>query len=219
MTTLRATVDLPNVNGLPADTFTNTWHWLSNFVDRLDGAVMAHDLLSTFYQAIDGLLAATIDTTATVNVYDLEDPAPRVPIYTNTIALTLGANAPLPSEVACVLSFNGTLVSGTPQARRRGRIFLGPLDSAVMDDTLGQSLIQISSCTVIAEAAGIMQAAGDPAEVQWAVFSPTIAGPPPWSLGEIFAATTSVVAGYVDNAFDTQRSRGVAATNRSIFPS
>lgn len=217
MTTLRMQVTIPNVNGLPADAFTNTWHCLSNSVDPIVDAALFYSALASFYEDIDALMAATCDDTFSYKCYDLEAAEPRVPIYENTSAHTLGANAPLPSEVACVLSFNGTIVSGAPAARRRGRIFLGPLDSAVMDDTLGQSLLQTASITTIAGAADSLMNAGDPANFQWAVFSPTIAGTPPWTTGEIFAATASVIGGHVDNAFDTMRSRGVAASTRVTF--
>lgn len=50
------------------------------------------------------------------------------------------------------------------------------------------------------------------------VFSPTTAGAPPWSSGELDAATFPVVAAHVDNAFDTVRSRGVVASTRTSWP-
>lgn len=118
-----------------------------------------------------------------------------------------------------VLSFNGLFTSGSPAGRRRGRIFLGPLDSAVMDDTLGQAVIQNSVISAVRTAAEALMDAGDAANFQWAVFSPTTAGAPPWSTGEILAATLPVVAGFVDNSFDTIRSRGIQATERLVFPS
>lgn len=216
MTTLRAQVSLPNLNGIPADTVTNTWHFLGNTVDPLDAANSVLTDITDFYAAVDGVLASCLGTTATLKIYDLEDPEPRVPILTDTFTLSLGAGAPLPHEVACVLSFNATLVSGASQARRRGRIFLGPLDSSVMDESGGQSVIQSGVCELIGEAADALIAAGSGISRQWCVFSPTTAGAPPWSAGEILAASAVVVGGYVDNAFDTVRSRGTLATSRFI---
>jgi hypothetical protein len=49
------------------------------------------------------------------------------------------------------------------------------------------------------------------------VFSPTIAGSPPWSEGTLIDSSVDVVAGYVDNAFDTIRSRGSLTTARTLW--
>lgn len=217
MTTLRVQVSLPNVNGIPADTITNTWHCKSNFVDPVDGAEDFVNDLVTFYEAIDIFLSTSIDPIQNFTVYDLESPIPRAPIYTFSNGLTLGANAPLPHECAIVLSYNGANVSGIPAGRRRGRIFLGPLDSAVMDDSGGQSIIQLPVIEAIRDAADALMTAGDPGETQWAVFSPTTAGPPPWTVSEINGSTLSVTHGFVDNAFDTVRSRGTLASARVTF--
>lgn len=217
-TTLRVQVTLPNVNGLPADAFTNTWHCRSDGLDPLDDLGDFVNALGDFYGAIDVFLASTVDTSAVVKAYDLTHAEPRAPIAETAFSITPGANAPLPSEVACVVSYNGAHISGVPVGRRRGRIFLGPLDSAVMDDTAGQSLLQTSTITAIAAAAEGLMAAGDIGGFRWGVFSPTGAGVPPWTALELSGNTYSVVSGHVDNAFDTQRSRGVAATSRVSWP-
>lgn len=213
-TTLRCQVTIPNVNGIPADAITNTWHVKGWTVDPVDAANSFFTDLSDFYLAIDAFLSSSLDTSVTVDFYDLLDAIPRVPVFTDTFTITPGANAPLPHEVACVLSYAGQAVSGTAAGRRRGRIFLGPLDSAVMDDSAGQSILQTSTITAIASAANDLMGAGNTSSRQWAVFSPTSAGSQPWDAADLLAGTLPVTHGFVDNAFDTMRSRGTLATTR-----
>ena len=169
-TTLRFQVTIPNQNGVPADAMTNTWHFASTAVDPMDDATQAADDLIAFYLAIDGLLASTVDTIFTYKIYDLTAAEPRVPILSDNFNVTPGANSPLPSEVCCVLSYRGTPSSGIAQGRRRGRIFLGPLDSADMDNSAGQSLIDTGVITTIATAAENLMDAGDAVTAKWSVF-------------------------------------------------
>jgi hypothetical protein len=152
-----------------------------------------------------------------VQFYDLAAVPPRVPIFDGELTFTPDASLCLPAEVAICMSYRGTLVSGSNAARRRGRIFLGPVTTDVLLQETGEIRVT-SACTEgIADLANTLMNAGDTSTWTWAVFSPTTAGAPPWSAGELTAATLSVVAGHVDNAFDTIRSRGAAATDRSVW--
>jgi hypothetical protein len=49
------------------------------------------------------------------------------------------------------------------------------------------------------------------------VFSPTIAGTPPWSEATLGLASINVDHGWIDNAFDTQRRRGIRPDTRTEF--
>ena len=108
-------------------------------------------------------------------------------------------------------------MSGIPAGRRRGRIFLGCLDADVVEATDGETRLTSGVTSLVADAANDLRLAAVGTDWNWAVFSPTIAGSPPWSTGEIIAASLNVEFGHVDNAVDTIRSRGAAATARTTW--
>jgi hypothetical protein len=132
----------------------------------------------------------------------------------------LGPVAPLtaenlPLEVAACLSFHGTLTGvmeeeldgDRPRARRRGRIYVGPLTTDAVDVTQFQPKLTAaftaalrSNATNLADA---LQAATQPAE--WSV----------WSRRDV--VLHEVVGGWTDNAPDTQRRRGQAPSSRTVF--
>lgn len=217
MTVKRAIVTIPSTSAIPRDIATNTWHFFGSG-DNQDVLDQIEVDLNGFYHAIDGFLSSACDTTATVKVYNLGDNPPRVPEVTFDITLVPDNGNNLPPECAICLSYRGSSVSGIPQARRRGRIFLGPLSLDVATNS-NDTVVVTDACrdAIAAAADGLAGAAADPGS-SWAVFSPTSAGVEPWSSGDLIAGTSLVVAGYVDNAFDTIRSRGTAATDRSVFP-
>lgn len=115
----------------------------------------------------------------------------------------------LPTEVAGVLSFHADLtgelevVGAThPKARRRGRVFIGPLvNEAVTNDTPPYYLS--SAFLLHAREAGTrMLDESTTDDVPWCV----------WSRAD--ATLRPVVGGWTDNAPDTQRRRGTAAGAR-----
>jgi hypothetical protein len=94
-------------------------------------------------------------------------------------------------------------VSGQPQARKRGRIYLGPFDTTQLN---ADGRILPACQTTIRNAAQALLTASDVAlDWSWAVYSPTN------------ASGVIVDNGWVDNEWDTQRRRGRAATTRSTF--
>lgn len=218
MTVLRAQVIIPRDNALPADACINTWHFQTTLTATpSEGSEAAFTQLETFYQIVDTFLASYNGTTVTVKIYDLSDDPPRVPINEDTFTIAPASGAALPAEVAAVLSFRGELASGTSPARRRGRIFLGPLDDAVIEyDTPDERLTASIRGTVVG-AAEAMVTTGLTADGFWVVFSPTLAGPPPWSSATLEDSSVRVLAGYMDNACDTVRSRGALPSARSTF--
>lgn len=217
-TTLRVQATLPTASGLAKDEVVNTWHFASTDPSPAVDAAIAYGYLSNFYGAIDGLMSSKLAGTVDFKVYDLRDAEPRTPIYTNFANITPGTGQCLPHEVAICVSYRGTFVSGSDPKRRRGRIFIGPWDVAVMDDGTADAIVDAGAQGAINTAAGSLYAAGLGQTCQWAVFSPTTAGTPPWSAGTLIASTLSVQAGYVDNAFDIIRSRGTLASLRVVFP-
>jgi len=209
----RAQVALVNDSLLPADQAQNTWHFIT------PGAVDASgddikDLLTDFYNAAHAniLFSSIITGTILIKLYDLEDPQPRPPVYTSSWSLTGTLGAPYPAEVAVCLSYQAPVLAGTPQARRRGRIYLGPISTAAGSSGTGDLRVAVSAREDIADAAAALANQVTYAGLVWVVYSPTIdAG------STLSAACSTVTNGWVDDAFDSQRRRGLAATNRTTW--
>lgn len=190
-------------SGLPEDYAVNTWHLTTPDGSELAGAVAFQSALTTFFTSIDNYLSAELEGTVAFKAYDMSDPTPRVPILIDGAALTPSTSR-LPSEVALCMSFQSSRVSGTSQARRRGRVYIGPLGSPAIDTATGRPAGAFR--TDLANAGSAMIAASDASTAyQWVVYS------------TVDDATHNVVTGWVDNAFDTQRRRGVAPTIRTTF--
>lgn len=164
-------------------------------------------------QAVKGIMAAGV-MSGNVNylVYNLDDPEPRVPRYDQVWATGAGGfatQAALPEEVALCLSYEALPESGVAQARRRGRIYAGPL---TLTSLLTTADGRVTTAAGLAASLGVqMKGLRDAAigiSSNWIVYSPTQAQ---------FGLDPSAVIqqGWVDNAFDTQRRRGVEATVRS----
>jgi hypothetical protein len=217
---MRAVVSIPSDTGVPKDASVNVWHF-----DGDDNGVIPDasyhagvlSLLTAFYQAVDAYLGPQVASPATLKIYDMRDVQPRVPEYENTIALTPGVGTNYPAEVAICVSYQADRISGENQARRRGRIFLGPLDAGTGAVVSSALRVAPAVATAIAAAAGTLQdgylISGGPERVRWAVYSPTIHA----QTGDIDDAFNDVITGWVDNAFDVQRRRGQAATVRTTF--
>lgn len=198
----RHQVRLPYDSGLPEDVAVNVFHSISD--DDLEAEAFAAALV-TFYGAIDGLLSnqlSDVADAASVTTYDLADAEPRVPVDVTTFTLTTNAST-LPTECALCLSFQASPISGLPQARRRGRVFLGPL-GGIQDSTTGRP--QSAHITTIVNAAdALLTTSNGPGVGVWAVYSPTN------------NQTSPVNNGWMDNEFDTIRGRGRESTSRTLF--
>lgn len=214
-TTIRAQVSIDSDTALPRDVCQNTWHFQTTNVDPLDGADEANTILSTFYNAIAMYLSENLVGGANVKFYDLQDPEPRTPIATSAFSFTVGTGTCFPNEVASCMSYRAAGASGSPTKRRRGRLFIGPLAAATSANGNGDAQLDPSWMTVLCDA--MEEAAAPIGNTRWVVFSPTTAGATPWSDAAIAAASFPVVAGYVDNAYDTVRSRGAGATDRESW--
>jgi hypothetical protein len=213
MPVFEAQVVMPRVTGLPEDVIVNTFHFFVPVTYDIDDLVAIHGRLVEFYNndpaGGDGIHAylSHVITRSTlacnIKFYDLEEPSPRAPVYEQswTLAAPAGSSSPLPSEVALCLSYRGALVSGEVAARRRGRVYIGPLITEAK--TTGTSDPRPTT-NVINRWLDAGEALADPDAVSpWVVWSPTA------------NANTLIEVVWVDNAFDTQRRRGPDATDRT----
>lgn len=207
MAHVKALWQMPHDSGLPEDVTVNTFHFN---VGTLGTAAYnsINTVLSRFYSvagttsgaAVDDFLSAVLDGTYVLDLYSMQDPEPRTPVATYTGNITVASGVALPSEVAVVNSFQGTPTSGQVQARRRGRVYIGPLTDGAADSNGTRPAQQlIDTLTEVSER---LMTEATASAIPWIVYSPT---------GSLFTAVTN---GWVDNSFDTQRRRGEAATAR-----
>lgn len=205
MTLHRFDVILQPDSNLPADVVINTWHFdeVSAPFGNYDNV---RDMLEGFYDTVGPYMPANyLQSQALVRAYDLTQPEPRVPVYESAFTWTQGAGAFLPTEVALVLSVRAEYASGTPNARRRNRKYLGPF-IATTNTTAGRPSSAL--ITDLAAAAGqMLNEALASVSWNWVVYSPTE------------GASYPVIGGWVDDAWDTQRRRGVSPSTRSIWSS
>jgi len=196
-------VNLTHDTGLPENVIVNTWSCQTVATDDLTALQAFFDALEDFYLAFDTHLSASLTGGVVIKAYDRSDPEPRVPVLTDTWSLGVGTDH-MPSEVALVVSFQGVSVSGLPQARRRGRVFLGPFATSILDASTGRPDSTALSLLDTA-ASNLLTASGLASGWNWTVWS-TVNG-----------SNTEVDNGWIDNSFDTIRSRGIAASSRTLF--
>lgn len=223
---LRCTVTVPADSGLPADAITQTYHFTTESTPppALALAEIANEI-GDCYDAFGSFLSKLYSwSTAYATFYNLADPKPRVPLGEYPLAMTTlpseaGTNYSLPAEVALTVSFEGNQISGEPQSRRRGRVYIGPWQ-------IGGSLDHASPPSAFTTAldngfTALLAASDASAEWTWCVHSPSLlAGTtkPPLAPQPLASTFFPVVRGWVDNAWDTQRRRGIQATTRTLFP-
>jgi len=197
-----------SASGLVDDQMVNTMHWQLGGTAETGGNNI-RDLIVDFYDwELDGdrvgnwLTSQSLTGDYVLEIYKLSDPKPRVPWYTYSGNVDFDSSPALPAEVALCLSFQGEKVSGQPQARKRNRIYLGGFKSAAnVNGRPANELIQ----QMLFSAEHLMQAAQDSIDVNWVV----------WSQAD--NNFHFVDSGWVDNAWDSQRRRGLAPTQRGLF--
>ena len=203
MASYRVQMTLGTADNNPSNYITNTWACAAIGDTECQDFVSA---LITFYRSCTTLFPSTIRQNNHIfKAYDMLDPEPRAPRLEGTWNFTTApASDPLPPEVAMCLSFQAPKVSGVPQARRRGRVYIGPLRSIVSSGGRPSS----SAITTLRDAGEALRAAGvaSAGDWNWAVYSTVLGG------------TADVTSGWVDDEFDTQRRRGRLPTTRNVFP-
>lgn len=205
----RATVRMQGPSGLPEDQRVNTWYFRNDQevpnIPNLIDAIAA--VLDAFYGATNGAAGGSIAnlmsglvTSAEYIVYDLGASGKRYPIGSPRAATWTppATTQSLPGEVSSVLSYYAG-----QGPRKRGRLYLGPFIQTA--NSGGAALSEPSSDLQTRMVESALNVLNTTENVTWAQVSPTA--------GE----ATPVIGGWVDNAWDTQRSRGVAPTSRATW--
>jgi hypothetical protein len=229
MANLRAQVVFHSQSGKPEDRVVNTFHFQAG--THSDGTAEAiKNKLASFYNVstpiaqtggtgIAGYLSNSISRgtfPAEVRVYNLADPKPRLPIV-KTFILGNASDMTaleLPSEVALCLSFFGT--RNLP--RLRGRVYLGPFLNTALSDDSGAAYKSRPAPnlvdTIRQAAKGLLQGF---TEASWAVWSNGLYTVNKVPQPPVPGSSALVTAGWVDNAWDTQRRRGFDASTRLTY--
>jgi hypothetical protein len=198
----RALVTLRTADAIPANFLTNSL-WF-DVVEEED-----YPIITAVIEECYNLLIAELSNLLAQNGHEIQfyresDPTPRVPTFETTFNLdSAPSGSPLPREVSLCLSFQAGKVSGLSQARRRGRIYLGPLDSATVGTDGRPDAGVIAAVASFGEQ--LLGASQASLTWKWAVYS------------RVNGSGSEVMDGWVDNSFDTQRRRGDAPTTRDTF--
>lgn len=209
MTHVAVQVTLAAVSGVSEDSVVNTYHVDASALDELTTEGIAL-MLETFYGDMANYISNLQSRAAgnLIKFFDMTDPEPRVPIREREFTFSgTGGATPLPTECAICVSFAATPESGTPAGRRRGRVYIGPLSNNTVATVDGSARVTATCRSDFADAATTLVTqlgADDFAPLQ--IYS------------RADAVIRPVTSGWVDNAIDIQRRRGVRATARSPIP-
>ncbi len=196
---IRAIVSMYDSADPGLDKVSNTLYFRNeNELPSTDYQQLAQDIGGAFATSMP-LFPCGVDKINT-RTYSMEDREPRVPRGQATE--TTGKQAAGNREVALCLSFRGD----ENRPRERGRIYVGPFS----DTHAGKERPDAALRAALLALADKLAAIGG-ANIDWCVFSPTTYTQTQ-SYGQSFHP---VQFAWVDDAWDVQRSRGLAASTRS----
>lgn len=219
---IRAQCSWQGKSGLAEDRFVNTFYFQNAVPDVADFGACA-TALRRFYTetntnaggAATAALIEYMSPTAlkpteqlTIKLYDMADPEPRSPMLTDISTITfppIGTKKTMPYEVALCMSFKAVTQSGDTPARNRGRVYIGPIVHTAMGDEVLEMGRPNSALRQAIGGAGVRMRTEQLAVGNiWVVHSPTT-GP---------LSAKPVVTIWCDDAWDTQRRRGLQPTLR-----
>lgn len=224
-----ARVILPSLSGIAKDVVVNDFAFGTPDDSAPDSAAIgaATSHLTEFYNttasgashAVCYYLSSGLDhgsNKVRIDYYHIVVGDLGSPFHSDNFTLgSSGGSSNLPDEVAIATSFHADLTDISeelsdhtrPRARRRGRVYLGTLsDTARGLDANGHAVVSNGARADIAlSSKGLHDAAVAAGLVTWSI----------WSRAAV--TVFPVQAGFVDNAFDTQRRRGIAASTRSSW--
>lgn len=203
-------------SGFPADVFVNTFYFLadSNKVTAADDISAAlHDFIdgNNTTWAIGKYYSHFVTDVCTIKVYKMSDPhspgppkVQREPLVREfNVSQTPSTDATLPDEIAVCLSFSA---ASPHTARRRGRVYIGPLNIDTTTQATGTNFTQVAPqfMTDLCVAAARLSSHPD---AGWLIAHDANGSP----------SYAAVETGWVDNAYDVQRRRGEKATTRQTW--
>lgn len=200
-------------SNLPEDRFVTTWAFVRETLANAGGQEQKNEVAERLrefwldgggtYPAVANYIPSSITAQGLeIRCYDLGQAPPREPsIYNYPVGFGAQGQG-LPREVAIAMSF----YAGRNLPRRRGRVFIGPLASSSIASDISPTVNPLLRNRVVfmAERLALGFGAGD--SMRWGVLS------------QADQQIRNVTAGWVDDAFDTQRRRGLAPTTRTSWP-
>ena len=203
-------VSFPAKSAITADSVVNNWHIMG---DNAGGTWIPSNAivgLAVFYDTFKIYRSPRIRwESAEVKVYRMGDTKPRAPIYHGPLGVSnTAATTPLPSELAICLSYAAVPVSGEPARRKRGRVYLGPWGPNAIEGTDNGYPTASLLALIKGAADALLTTSTSDGTYQWCQVSNATGTP----------VCNPVVSGWVDNAWDIQRRRGVDPTARLVFP-
>lgn len=208
----RAHVVFHGPSGLPEDIYVNSgWCFRDDSVvpDISNTADTIRDVVAAFYNKIIGgvqmgqWMPSYIADLVDVFVYDLGETPPRTRISRSFTLAGQSTDRSLPEECCACISY----VAGENQKRNRGRMYIGPLVVNAVESASGSVRGVLLPALIARLKAGMEDVFNTTEDVTWHLLS------------KADGAAKMITGGWVDNAFDTQRRRGVAATTRSNWGS
>jgi hypothetical protein len=211
-----AQVSIDRLNGLPEDIVTNTFYFRTTTPTIPDSDMDSiKDKIVNFYTFLhastgksiqmfmSAVLATGTQTNAHLKVYNLADLKPRPVIFKHDFFINAAGGAPLPEEVAVCLSYNAGPLAGADPRSRRGRLYIGPLNTSATSNTIvgGGTRPTDAFLNTLVEAG--LKMMGD-TTVEWCVRS------------QKFQTLAEIVRVWADDAWDTQRRRGPDPTKRMV---
>nr|CRY97718.1 hypothetical protein [uncultured prokaryote] len=185
---------------VPADVVINTFVFDKAGLVTGNGYAEIVERLDTFYYGLTGAQAASVGSylhnalsglTYYLRDTDAAKGTPGEEIESDDFTRTSAISSSLPPDVALCVSYRA---APPVTARRRGRIYLGPLrGGSTLVDSDGK-LLDAAHDNIVAAAEGLSTSSGSN-PVRWVVAS---------RAGNTAA---DIVSGYVDSSFDTQRRR------------
>nr|CRY97305.1 hypothetical protein [uncultured prokaryote] len=201
-----AQVTINKKSMVPADAMINTYAFRST--GGIADFTALTGVIEDAYQFASTLFANTVIANGagqgSMKFYALADAKPREPVA-ETVWQPMGTSGlALPAEVAICSSMAATAGSGVPAARRRGRVFLGGLASSTSETVAGSGEVRVTSAAQQKAAELVQQIAQQAAGEGFDLCV--------WSRADNGLFT--VVRGWANDEFDTQRRRGIKPSTR-----
>lgn len=212
---VQCVVSLPYTTNLPRDVSQTTWAF--NTADE-DGPTLnaITAALVAFYNRVNAPQTQSVSRymspfinrmNCSIDVYKIAEGDMGPPIFTQPFVLGAPASpTALPLEVSLCTSFQGDKITSMPQARRRGRTYIGPLNVEAINASAGAPRPNSTFINVLRTASALLHQDADAIDgVTWCVWSRTT------------GLLVPITNGWVNNEWDTQRRREARETDRSVW--